>query len=56
LEKYIKILLKYRITVLICLVFATVFFGFYAGKMKTDNSIEIWLSKNDRDFEYYKGF
>ena len=24
--------------------------------MKTDNSIEIWLSKNDRDFEYYKGF
>ncbi|MCR4322261.1 MAG: MMPL family transporter [Candidatus Brocadiaceae bacterium] len=54
--KYIKILLKYRITVLICLVFATVFFGFYAGKMKTDNSIEIWLSKNDRDFEYYKGF
>ena len=54
--KYIKILLKYRITVLICLVFATVFFGFYAGKMKTDNSIEIWLPKNDKDFEYYKGF
>ncbi|HHT9107244.1 MAG TPA: efflux RND transporter permease subunit [Candidatus Wunengus sp. YC63] len=54
--KYIKILLTYRITVLICLVFATVFFGFYAGKMKTDNSIEIWLSKNDRDFEYYKTF
>ncbi|MEP9410786.1 MAG: MMPL family transporter [Candidatus Brocadia sp.] len=24
--------------------------------MRTDNSIEIWLSKNDRDLDYYKAF
>ena len=25
-------------------------------KMSTDNSIDIWLSKNDKDMEYYKAF
>src|SRR3990167_1153802 len=34
----------------------TAFFGYYAREMRTDNSIEIWLSKNDKDLEYYRTF
>ncbi|MCF6158298.1 MAG: hypothetical protein E3K32_06955 [wastewater metagenome] len=34
----------------------TVFFGYHARKMKTDNSTEIWLSKHDNDLNYYRAF
>lgn len=55
-KKYVRILLKFRITILSCIILVTAFFGYYAREMRTDNSIEIWLSKNDRDLEYYKAF
>ena len=53
---YVRILLKYRIIILACVIIITTFFGYYAMKMSTDNSIDIWLSKNDKDMEYYKAF
>lgn len=55
-KKYVHFLLKFRITILTCIVLVTAFFGYYARDMRTDNSIEIWLSKNDRDLDYYKTF
>lgn len=55
-KKYIRFLLKYRIAILACIIAVTAFFGFYAGTMNTDNSIEIWLSKNDQELDYYKSF
>ena len=39
-----------------CISVMTAFFGYYAKEMMTDNSIEIWLSKNDKDIAYYKTF
>jgi len=56
LKKYIHILLKFRIIILACIIIVTAFFGYYAREMRTDNSIEIWLSKNDKDLDYYKAF
>lgn len=55
-KKYVHILLKFRITILTCIILVTAFFGYYAREMRTDNSIEIWLSKNDKDLDYYKVF
>ncbi|MCF6148693.1 MAG: RND family transporter [Candidatus Kuenenia sp.] len=55
-KKYLHILLKYRIAILVCILIITAFLGFCAKGMKTDNSIEIWLSKDDKDLEYYKEF
>ena len=55
-KKYVHILLKFRITILTCIILVTAFFGYYAREMRTDNSIEIWLSKNDKDLDYYKTF
>ncbi|MDN3514692.1 MAG: MMPL family transporter [Candidatus Brocadia sp.] len=55
-KKYVRILLKYRIIILACVLGITTFLGYYAREMRTDNSIEIWLSKNDKDLEYYRMF
>lgn len=55
-RNYVRTILKYRILILAVILCTTVFLGYYAREMRTDNSIEIWLSKNDRDFEYYKTF
>ncbi len=55
-QKYVQRLLQYRIAVLFCIISVTVFFGYYARQIRTDNSIEIWLSKDDKDMEYYKTF
>ncbi|MBV6519723.1 MAG: hypothetical protein DCC43_11665 [Candidatus Brocadia sp.] len=55
-KQYVHILLKFRILILVCIVIITAIFGYYAREMRTDNSIEIWLSKNDKDLEYYKTF
>lgn len=55
-NKYVRILLKYKIVILSCIIVTTAFFGYYAREMRTDNSIEIWLSKNDYDLDYYKEF
>ena len=55
-KKYVRILLKDRIIILACVIVMTAFFGYYAREMRTDNSIEIWLSKNDKDLEYYRTF
>lgn len=56
LKNYIRILLKYKILILTCITIVTVFGGYYARKMRTDNSIEIWLSKHDNDLNYYRAF
>ncbi|MDR4509790.1 MAG: MMPL family transporter [Candidatus Brocadiaceae bacterium] len=42
--------------ILACIILITVFFGYYARGMRTDNSIEIWLSKNDEDMNSYRAF
>lgn len=55
-KKYVLILLKYKILILSCIIAITAFLGYYASEMRTDNSIEIWLSKNDRELDYYKAF
>lgn len=55
-KRYVRILLKYRIIILTCVIIITTFFGYYAMRMSTDNSIEIWLSENDKDMDYYKVF
>ncbi len=55
-KNYIRILFKYRVKILVCIAIITVFFGYFAAEMKTDNSIEIWLSKHDNDLNYYRAF
>ncbi|MBF8276670.1 MAG: hypothetical protein HW390_1743 [Candidatus Brocadiaceae bacterium] len=56
LKKYIYILLRYKIAILCCIVAVTAFLGYYATRMRTDNSIEIWLSNDDEDMAYYRSF
>ncbi|MFO0792596.1 MAG: MMPL family transporter [Candidatus Brocadiaceae bacterium] len=34
----------------------TAVLAYSARKMRTDNSIEIWLSSNDKDLDYYRSF
>ncbi len=55
-KTYVRILLRYRLPVLAIILVITAFFGYYARSIITDNSIEIWLSKNDKDLNYYKIF
>ncbi|MGQ3683677.1 MAG: efflux RND transporter permease subunit [Candidatus Loosdrechtia sp.] len=55
-KNYIRILFKYKIIIIICIAIMTVFFGYYSTGMKTDNSIEIWFSKQDDDLNYYRDF
>ncbi|MDG6026385.1 MAG: hypothetical protein E3K40_06660 [Candidatus Brocadia sp.] len=55
-KRYVLILLKYRIVILVAFLIVTVFFSYYAREMKTDNSVEIWLAKNDKDLDYYRAF
>ena len=55
-KQYVHILLKFRMVILAGTIIITVFFGYCARGMRTDNSIEIWLSKNDKDLDYYKAF
>ncbi|GAB63681.1 MAG: hypothetical protein DWB56_09485 [Candidatus Jettenia sp.] len=55
-ENYIRTILKYRKVILACIAVITLFLGYSAKNMRTDNSIEIWLSKNDADLDYYKKF
>jgi len=56
LKKYISILLRYKIAIMCGIVAATAFLGYYATRMRTDNSIEIWLSDDDKDLAYYRSF
>lgn len=56
LKKYIHIILHYKIAILCCIVAATAFLGYHATRMRTDNSIEIWLSSDDKDLAYYRSF
>ncbi len=55
-KRYLHILLSYRIAILVCFFIITAFLGFFAKGMKTDNSIEIWLSEDDKDLAYYNEF
>lgn len=56
LKKYISILFRYKIAILCGIVAATAFLGYHATRMRTDNSIEIWLSDDDKDLAYYQSF
>ncbi len=56
LKSYVRILLKHRMAILACIVAITGTLGYCARDLRTDNSIEIWLSKNDKDLAYYKAF
>lgn len=55
-KRYVHILLKFRVIILVCTIIITAFLGYCARGMRTDNSIEIWLSKDDKDLDYYKAF
>lgn len=55
-KRYLYLLLSYRIAILVCFFTITAFLGFFAKGMKTDNSIEIWLSEDDKDLAYYNEF
>ncbi|MEK6729993.1 MAG: hypothetical protein AABY76_08215, partial [Planctomycetota bacterium] len=49
LKKYISILFRYKIAILCGIAAATAFLGYHATRMRTDNSLEIWLSDDDKD-------
>ncbi|MDR4499266.1 MAG: efflux RND transporter permease subunit [Candidatus Scalindua sp.] len=55
-EWIIRLLLRYRILFLILIVLVTGFFGYFARHSTTDNSIEVWLSKEKENFDYYNHF
>lgn len=55
-KNYLHTLLKYRIAILLFIFITTAFFGFCAIGMKTDNSIETWLSEDDKNLKYYNEF
>jgi len=55
-EWILRLLLRYRILFLILIVLVTGFFGYFARQSTTDNSIEVWLSREDEDLDYYNHF
>ncbi len=55
-DRIANVILKYRVLFLVLIGLLTVFFGYYATKSKTDNSIEVWLKRNDPKLDYYYTF
>ena len=55
-ERIAGIILKYRILFFVLIGLLTGFFGYYAIKAKTDNSIEVWLKQDDPKLGYYYDF
>ena len=55
-ERVAGIILKYRILFFVLIGLLTGFFGYYAIKAKTDNSIEAWLKQDDPKLGYYYDF
>ena len=55
-ERIASIVLKYRILFFVLIGFLTVFFGHFASKAETDNSIEVWLKQGDTKLDYYYDF
>jgi len=55
-ERIANIILRYRIVFFVLIGLLTGLFGYYAIKAKTDNSIEVWLKRNDPKLDYYYDF
>ena len=55
-ERIASIVLKYRILFFVLIGLLTGFFGYYASKAQTDNSIEVWLKQDDPKLDYYYDF
>jgi len=55
-ERIANIILRYRILFFVLIGLLTGLFGHYAIKSKTDNSIEVWLKRNDPKLDYYYDF
>jgi uncharacterized protein len=55
-ERIASIILRYRILFFVLIGLLTGLFGYYAIKSKTDNSIEVWLKRNDPKLDYYYDF
>ena len=55
-ERVAGIILKYRVLFFVLIGLLTGFFGYYAIKAKTDNSIEVWLKQDDPKLGYYYDF
>ncbi|MBS1257449.1 MAG: hypothetical protein MAG551_00493 [Candidatus Scalindua arabica] len=55
-DRIAGIILKYRILFFVLIGLLTGFFGYYAYKVKTDNSIEVWLKQDDPKLGYYYDF
>lgn len=55
-ESIAGIILKYRILFFVLIGLLTGFLGYYAIKVETDNSIEVWLKHDDPKLDYYYDF
>ena len=55
-DRIASVIIRYRIVFLVLIGLLTGFFGHYAIKSKTDNSIEVWLKHNDPKLDYYYDF
>ncbi|MBT6052283.1 MAG: MMPL family transporter, partial [Candidatus Scalindua sp.] len=55
-ERIASIILRYRILFFVLIGLLTGLFGYYAIESKTDNSIEVWLKRNDPKLDYYYDF
>ncbi len=55
-ERIASIILRYRVLFLVLTGLLTGLFGYYAMESKTDNSIEVWLKRNDPKLDYYYDF
>ena len=55
-EQIASIILRYRILFFVLIGLLTGLFGYYAIELKTDNSIEVWLKRNDPKLDYYYDF
>ena len=55
-ERIASIILRYRILFFVLIGLLTGLFGYYAIESKADNSIEVWLKRNDPKLDYYYDF
>lgn len=55
-ERIANIILRFRVLLFILIGLLTGFFGYYAKQSGIDNSIEVWLNKDDPGLSYYYDF
>ncbi|MBN2159356.1 MAG: MMPL family transporter [Spirochaetes bacterium] len=53
-DRYLRFVLKYPVPVLAAIITITIGLGFGIPRLKFDNSIEVMMPKEDREYIYYK--